>query len=37
MKKRFTEEQIFGFLKQAEADVVVKVLCWQHRFSEASD
>ena len=27
MKKRFSEEQIIGFLKQAEAGVQVKELC----------
>ena len=26
MKKRFTEEQIIGFLKEAEADVSIKEL-----------
>ncbi len=36
MKKRFTEEQIIGFLKQAEAGAV-KELCRQHGFSEAID
>ncbi len=36
MKKRFTEEQIIGFLKQVEAGVAVKQLCRQHGFSEAS-
>ena len=36
MKKRFTEEQIIGFLKEAEAGVAVKELCRQHRFAEAS-
>lgn len=36
MKKRFTEEQIIGFLKQAEAGVAVKELCRQHGFSDAS-
>ena len=36
MKKRFSEEQIIGFLKQAEAGVAVKELCRQHGFSEAS-
>ncbi len=35
MKKRFTEEQIIGFLKQAEAGVPVKELCRQHGFSDA--
>lgn len=36
MKKRFTEEQIIGFLQQAEAGVAVKELCRQHGFSDAS-
>ena len=36
MKKRFTEEQIIGFLKQAEAGVPVKELCRQHGFSDGS-
>lgn len=36
MKKRFTEEQIIGFLKQAEAGVSVKELCRQHGFSDGS-
>ena len=36
MKKRFTEEQIIGFLKEAEAGVAIKELCRQHGFSEAS-
>ncbi len=36
MKKRFTEEQIIGFLKQAEAGVAVKARCRQYGFSEAS-
>lgn len=36
MKKRYTEEQIIGFLKQAEAGVAVKELCRKHGFSEAS-
>jgi putative transposase len=36
LKKRFTEEQIIGFLKQAEAGVAVKELCRQHGFSDAS-
>ncbi len=36
MKKRFTEEQIIGFLREAEAGVSVKDLCRRHGFSEAS-
>ena len=36
MKKRFSEEQIIGFLKQAEAGVPVMELCRQHGFSDAS-
>ena len=27
MKKRFTDEQIIGFLKQADGGVLVKELC----------
>lgn len=36
MKKRFTEEQIIGFLRQADAGMPIKDLCRQHGFSEAS-
>lgn len=36
MKKRFTEEQIIGFLREAEAGLQVKELCRRHGFSEAS-
>ena len=36
MKKRFTETQIIGFLREAEAGVPVKQLCRKHGFSEAS-
>ena len=36
MKKRFTEAQIIGFLREAEAGVPVKELCRKHGFSEAS-
>lgn len=36
MKKRFTEEQIIGFLKEAEAGLPVKELCRRNGFSEPS-
>lgn len=36
MKKRYTEEQIIGFLNEAEAGTPVKELCRRHGFSEAS-
>jgi putative transposase len=36
VKKRFTDEQIIGFLKQADGGVPVKELCRQHGFSDAS-
>ena len=36
LKKRFSEEQIIGFLQQAEAGVGIKELCRQHGFSDAS-
>ena len=36
MKKRFTEEQIVEFLKQAEAGVPVKELCRKGGFSDAA-
>lgn len=36
LKKRYSEEQIIGFLKQAEAGVPIKELCRQHGFSDAS-
>ena len=36
MRKRFTEEQIIGSLKQADSGVAIKELCRQHGFSEAS-
>ena len=35
-EKRFSEEQIIGFLREAEAGVAVKDLCRKHGFSEAS-
>ena len=37
VKKRFTEAQIIGFLREAEAGLPVKDLCRRHGFSEASD
>ncbi|GGM32322.1 hypothetical protein GCM10009425_48540 [Pseudomonas asuensis] len=36
MKKRFTEEHILDFLKQAEAGMSVKELCRRHGVSDAS-
>lgn len=36
MKKRFSEEQIIGFLREADAGVAVKELCRRHGFSDAS-
>lgn len=36
VKKRFTEEQIIGFLKEADGGVPVKELCRRHGFSDAS-
>ena len=36
MKKRFTEQQIIGFLQEAEAGLPVKELCRRHGFSESS-
>lgn len=36
MKQRFAEEQIIGFLREAEAGLPVKELCRRHGFSEAS-
>jgi putative transposase len=35
-KKRFTEQQIIGFLNEAEAGVPVKELCRKHGFSDAA-
>jgi putative transposase len=35
-KKRYTEEQIIGFLREADAGLPVKDLCRKHGFSEAS-
>jgi len=36
MKKRFTEEQIIGVLKEAEVGVPVKELCRKHNISDAT-
>lgn len=36
MKKRSSEEQIIGFLREAEAGMPIKDLCRQHGFSEVS-
>ena len=35
-RQRFSDEQIIGFLKQAESGVAVKELCRTHGFSDAS-
>jgi putative transposase len=36
VKKRFTGEQIGGFLGEADASMAIKELCRRHGFSEAS-
>jgi len=36
LKKRFSEDQIIGFLRDGEAGIAVKDLCRQHGFSVAS-
>ena len=36
VKKRYTEEQIIGFLKEADRGMPVKELCRKHGFSEPS-
>lgn len=36
MKKRYTEEQIIGFLREADSGQPIKELCRRHGFSEAS-
>jgi hypothetical protein len=33
MKKRFTDAQIIGFLKQASAGTPIKELCRKHDFA----
>ena len=35
-KSRFSDEQIIGFLKQAEGGVAIKELCRKHGFSDAT-
>jgi putative transposase len=35
-KKRFAEQQIYGFLKEAEAGVAVKELCRKQWFQRCS-
>ena len=36
MKKRYSEEKIIKFLREAESGIKVKDLCRRHGFSEAS-
>lgn len=36
MQKRFTEAQIVGFLREADAGMPVRELCRKHGFSDAS-
>ena len=36
MKRRYTEEQIIGFLREADAGLPVNELCRKHGFSEPS-
>ena len=36
MKKRFTEEQIIGFLREADAGLPIKELCRKHGISSAT-
>ena len=36
MKKRFTEEQIIGFIKEAEAGLAVDALCRKHGFGNST-
>lgn len=36
MKNRFSEEQIIGFLREADKGIALKELCRKHGFSEAS-
>jgi putative transposase len=34
MKKRYTEEQIIGFLREADAGLPINELCRKHGFSD---
>ena len=36
VKKRFSEEQIIGFLREADKGIPVKELCRKHGFSDTS-
>ncbi len=36
MKRRFTDEQIVGILKEGEAGVAVKEICRKHNISDAT-
>uniref|UniRef100_A0A854CIY9 Transposase n=1 Tax=Xanthomonas oryzae pv. oryzae TaxID=64187 RepID=A0A854CIY9_XANOO len=36
MKKRFSEEQIIGVLREADAGIAIRDRCRRHGFSEAS-
>ena len=36
MKKRFSEEQIIGFLREVDGGLSVKEVCRRYGFSEAS-
>ena len=36
MKRRFTDEQIIGILKENEAGITVKGLCRKHGMSDAT-
>ena len=36
MKKSYTEEQIIGFLNEAESGIPIKELCRRHGFSQGS-
>ncbi len=36
MKRRFTDEQIIGVLKENEAGITVKELCRKHGMSDAT-